>query len=330
MKAFGYRLAKLCRSKWFVAFILLMLAEVLLRGFSIPDRIAWLPEWPAYDQVLLRTALAYRGPFEHPPGKFVTLATDRRAGSRCNDSECGGNWRDESAIRILCAGGSTTWSDQVTDESAYPSQMERILNRDHERKYAAINSGLPGTTSYYFATKGMYDAMKAGPDLVVVGYGGVNDGMDAHFEERRFKPQAKVRQIFRSFQTYRLFEHSAYRYLMYPESVIREPVERFHENLDAIARYFKGYNVGLVFLSETCRKEPTEDKGDRDYRMRMGGYAKVMEKTAERRSIPFVNAAKCLGEGADDLYFADKVHWNEAGCGKIAECVAAAIKNASR
>jgi lysophospholipase L1-like esterase len=89
-------------------------------------------------------------------------------------------------IRILCIGGSTTWSQGVSDPTnSYPAQMERYL-RQRGLSVDAVNGGCP-----YYTTAEMIGALAfrgiyTEPDIVLIHEGG-NDAFPL-MSPQEYKP----------------------------------------------------------------------------------------------------------------------------------------------
>lgn len=87
--------------------------------------------------------------------------------------------------RILCLGGSTTYSSGTLDaEASYPAQLERLLNEDPPAGFGAcevINGGLPYGTTAELLTHYHFKFHYFKPDCVVINTGG-NDALAANRE----------------------------------------------------------------------------------------------------------------------------------------------------
>ena len=87
----------------------------------------------------------------------------------------GGSQNKNNALRIMCVGGSTTWSTGVTADTdpCYPQALEIYL-RSRGFNIEVINAGVPYHTSLdvlmRFITKGLF----YNPDLVLI-HTGIND-----------------------------------------------------------------------------------------------------------------------------------------------------------
>ena len=95
-------------------------------------------------------ALGYRGadfPLEKPPGEF----------------------------RIVCLGGSTTYTTSVgNDHEAYPQMVEKFLRAGGDDHVRVINAGSPAWSTYESMINFQFRVLELDPDLIVV-YHAVND-----------------------------------------------------------------------------------------------------------------------------------------------------------
>ena len=84
--------------------------------------------------------------------------------------------RTSGVYRILCMGGSTTYGWSVPHAgSAYPAQLERVLNENPPAGYRAvevINAGAPYATSAEMLTHYHFKFHYYKPDLVILNEGG--------------------------------------------------------------------------------------------------------------------------------------------------------------
>jgi len=78
-------------------------------------------------------------------------------------------------FRIVCLGGSTTFSDAVGDEDAYPLLMETMLRAARpDLDLEVVNAGMPSYTSAESLANLAFRCLDLEPDAIVV-YQGVND-----------------------------------------------------------------------------------------------------------------------------------------------------------
>lgn len=88
--------------------------------------------------------------------------------------------RRPSVARVLCLGGSTTYGSGTRDaDSAYPAQLEQILNATPLAGFTGaevINGGLPAGTSAELLTHYHFKFHYFRPDVVVINTGGNDIG----------------------------------------------------------------------------------------------------------------------------------------------------------
>jgi len=83
-----------------------------------------------------------------------------------------------SEFRILAIGDSSTYGFGVGRESAYPAQLERLLNENGDGRFAVINAGVPGQTSTSILRNIAYQLQKYDPNIVISQMG-TNDTNEA-------------------------------------------------------------------------------------------------------------------------------------------------------
>jgi len=84
----------------------------------------------------------------------------------------GGGPKEDGIFRILCIGGSTTWSDKVTNsEESYPARLEHYL-QNQGYHVDVVNGGAPYFTSAELVGTLAFRGIYTDPDLVVIHTGG--------------------------------------------------------------------------------------------------------------------------------------------------------------
>jgi hypothetical protein len=84
----------------------------------------------------------------------------------------GGGPKPENTCRILCIGGSTTWSDCVSESAkSYPARLEHYLI---QKGYSidVVNGGMPYATSAELIGTLAFRGIYTNPDLVIIHTGG--------------------------------------------------------------------------------------------------------------------------------------------------------------
>lgn len=83
--------------------------------------------------------------------------------------------KPEGTLRVVCLGGSTTFSDLVNDDETYPLLLERALREARPgRAIEVVNAGVPSYTAAESLANLTYRCLELEPDVVVV-YHAAND-----------------------------------------------------------------------------------------------------------------------------------------------------------
>ena len=110
--------------------------------------------------------------YERDPGERELTRRSNALGFRGGEIE---QPKPAGRTRIVCLGGSTTYSDLVDDADAYPAQLERILReRQPDRDLDVVNAGVPSYTSAESLANLALRVLELSPDVVVL-YQAVND-----------------------------------------------------------------------------------------------------------------------------------------------------------
>ncbi len=115
----------------------------------------------------------------HPYVGFVTTANYRSQANRHNAVGTRGEElgvpKPRGEFRIVCIGGSTTYTSSVVDPAeSYPAQLQARLHRDGFPNVRVVNAGVPGYRSYESVLNFQLRLLDLEPDMVIV-YHGVND-----------------------------------------------------------------------------------------------------------------------------------------------------------
>ncbi len=106
------------------------------------------------------------------PGARDLVRTSNTLGFRGPEIELP---KPASRFRIVCLGGSTTYSDLVNDDETYPVHLERILEqRRPGQDIEVINAGVPSYTSAESLANFMFRCIDLEPDVIVL-YQAAND-----------------------------------------------------------------------------------------------------------------------------------------------------------
>jgi lysophospholipase L1-like esterase len=83
--------------------------------------------------------------------------------------------KPDGTVRVLCLGGSTTYSDAVSDDETYPFLLERVLREARPGvSIDVINGGVPSYTSAESLANLAFRGLEFEPDVLVI-YHAAND-----------------------------------------------------------------------------------------------------------------------------------------------------------
>ena len=116
----------------------------------------------------------------HPYLAYVNNPGFQRGGTRHDSRGFRGPGvavpKPEGTFRIVCLGGSTTYTSFVSaDAETYPAQLQRILRQEHGRAAVeVVNAGVGGYNSWETLVNLAFRGLDLEPDLVIV-YHGTNE-----------------------------------------------------------------------------------------------------------------------------------------------------------
>jgi len=98
--------------------------------------------------------------------------------------------------RIICIGGSTTFSLHEKDETkTYPQMLEDFLNSNFDSpRFEVINAGTPGWTSAESLINLQFRLLELNPDMVII-YEAVNDTFAMRMAEEGRSDYSNFRQV---------------------------------------------------------------------------------------------------------------------------------------
>jgi lysophospholipase L1-like esterase len=233
--------------------------------------------------------------------------------------------------RIICLGGSTTYSDTVGDDETYPVLLEQELRKARpDRDIEVINAGVPSYTTAETLPNLAFRCLDLQPDAIVL-YEGINDFRtrnyanydNAYFHYRKVwngtvetweKGEGELQGI------------NAFIQNKPPENngspianIKRAGTYAFRRNLVSIAGIAKAHGVKVVLVSctydaanEYMLKLPEFGAGIQEHNQ-------VVKAVAQEQGALFIDmAASFTGAGQ----FADAVHMNPAGSRQMARRIA--------
>lgn len=106
------------------------------------------------------------------PGFISGFDRHNRFGFRGNEIN---RTKPDSVYRIVCIGGSTTYSTGVSDyRLAHPSLLQEYLRRKTKRAIEVVNAGIPGASSLESLINLVTRVMDVEPNMIIV-CDGIND-----------------------------------------------------------------------------------------------------------------------------------------------------------
>lgn len=234
--------------------------------------------------------------------------------------------KPDGVTRIVCLGGSTTYSYAVADGEDYPSQLERALaERLPGRAIEVVNAGVESYTSAESLANLMFRVLDLQPDVVVV-YHGANDVRPRKY--RNFASDySHYRQVWAgSTAGYEQVggERNGINYFIQhappqppgreAENVARAGSAAFRRNLLSMIGVARVHGVLPVFATFAARPGERGVLADT-----IAEHNGVLRALCEEQQVDCLEIAP----GFDDpALFTDPVHMNAAGCRLKAELIA--------
>ena len=162
------------------AFVIAELAaQVWLRGFASEEPFR---RYASLGQQLARSTALGQSPFKYLPHNYLGYAPAAgyvRGKNRHNDRGFRGDPvltpKPRGEFRIVCIGGSTTYTSFVEDHAlSYPSLLETGLRERGHESVRVINAGAEGYTSWESLVNLQFRVLDLEPDVVII-YHAVND-----------------------------------------------------------------------------------------------------------------------------------------------------------
>lgn len=160
----------------------------------------------------------------------------------------------DTAIRLLAIGDSCTWGWRVGQDESYPADLQRLLDAEYGvGRYAVLNAGVPGYTSYQARVALEEKGVPLGPTIVIVGVGfndcfTTGDVVEQIAAERRWMPVLLA-------DDFLLAESTPYRWARWklsrgehPDRGVRVTPQGYAENLRAIVRLSREHGAHVLLL----------------------------------------------------------------------------------
>lgn len=233
--------------------------------------------------------------------------------------------------RIICLGGSTTYSDTVSDDDAYPTLLEKELRKGRPRRdIEVINAGVPSYTTAETINNLAFRCIDLKPDAIVV-YEGINDyrtRIYKNFDSAYFHYRKIWNGSTEGWETGEgdmlgginsLVEHKSP-----PDNGDSDANARragtwaFRRNLMSIAGIANVHGIKVVFVSSVCASDSKDYAG--------GGFVKgieeenqVVREVAAQEHALFIDLAAVYSRTG---MFEDIVHMNKSGSLQMAKYIA--------
>lgn len=261
-------------------------------------------------------------------GKDSTMFHTNALGLRDREVE------DDGAARILALGDSCTWGWEVSQDEAYPQELQRLLDEHYgARRYRVINAGVPGYTTYQGLTFLRDAGLELHPTIVIIGFA-FNDAshlpdIEASLARQRalfpliwvddaLLARSKLWQWLRTRfgsaaanLTYRSvcpsFAPARARADMPSEAMVRVPPDKFGRNLTAMVDLSRAHGAKPLLLSFAGPPQPEQP------------YANAIGEVATAMDVPLV------------VYTGpriDLVHPTRDGYGPLAAAILARLRSA--
>jgi len=239
--------------------------------------------------------------------------------------------KPEGVYRIVCLGGSTTYSDAVADDETYPIVMEAMLRERHpDRNIEVVNAGVPSYTTAESLANFAFRCIELEPDAIVV-YHAANDYRPrnyVNFEPSYFHYRKVWDGTLRNRSTGDLPElrGGINPLIQLPpladngkpvENVERAGIGAYTRNLTSIAGLARAHGVSTVFV--TFLADPDSEWSDERMLRGMAEHNAAMQQVADRSGALLVDLADLMQPVG---MFHDPVHLNVEGCKVKARVIA--------
>jgi lysophospholipase L1-like esterase len=260
-----------------------------------------------------------------PPEDPSLVRTTNRLGFRGGQVDVP---KPAGRYRVICLGGSTTYCESISDDAAYPHQLEQALRAARPGKdIEVVNGGVPSYTTAETLASLAFRCLDLQPDAIVL-YEGINDYRPREY--RNFTPDY--------FHFRKIWDGSAAHYEAgegdlaagintliqnnFPDgngdkvqNAQKAGTAAFRRNLASIAGIAKAHGIKVVLVSCACDPEqspPGLAEG-------IAQHNEVVREVAAQQGATFVDmAAKFQRDGQ----FVDAVHVNPEGAQQMARIIA--------
>jgi lysophospholipase L1-like esterase len=279
------------------------------------------PAYRSSDGLNRHNSLGFRGaefPVEKPPGVY----------------------------RVVCIGGSSTYDNDVRDDSlTWTAQLERILREDYRRpEIHVINAGYGGYTTWESVNNLQFRVLDLEPDLVII-YNATND-----VKARLVPPEAyrrdntARRRAWR--QDLRWWDHSLFLHYLgvrwgfsqrshladwvnVPkreenesfETLAANPPIYFRANLESMVAIARQHGAEVLLTSWAWSPHLDDYASEALFQQGFREHNEVSRRVALENDVPFYDFAAEMPQ--DPEYWSDGRHSSEKGARRKAELFAA-------
>jgi len=241
--------------------------------------------------------------------------------------------KPDGRYRIVCLGGSTTYSYAVDDDESYPVQLEAALRGLRpDADIEVINGGIESYTTAESLNNLIFRVLELQPDAIVV-YHGAND-----VRARRYANYAPGYEHYRrnwngsvdGFSGRRDYLGGVNELIQYERpdppgdaaaNLTASGTDAYRRNLLSMVAVAQAHDVTAVLVSFAADTAHATNEGQPELLAGIAQHNTITRQVAEQQGAVWIDLASQLP--ADAGLFVDSVHLNAAGCKAKGEIIAA-------
>ncbi len=245
---------------------------------------------------------------------------------------------------ILALGESTTFGWPVTDDEAYPSRLEAILNSATlDNSNVVVNAGVPSYSSKQVLLYTEYLLTRFHPDIVLVSILW-NDLFYSSLED--WTPQSLIPSYPSKLWQMLLAYSPLCRWLASkptgPQLVdfySLDALMEYKRNVAQIARLCKSRGISVLFVEPSFSEQMISDTGETIWKNRFSRqflpkladiFLSAQIEAIESQEVPLIRHPLGISERSTSENFLDFVHPDEKGNEIIAQVIANYLENKGR
>jgi hypothetical protein len=252
--------------------------------------------------------------------------------------------------RIICYGGSTTFCTGLSNEDAWPTQIEKMLGSGYE----VWNKGAPGYTTAENVIQTALQQFDYAPDIAIY-YEGWNDAQSMHVDsleqdysdfhgrlqlaDMQFDGSMAATKSALMLLIFQMVERLVVPYPPYnmrgqvQDGVDPRALAIYEYNLRSLVAICRAHKIRVLLVPQVMNDRAlTSDRPygwlpyvpDKDLPAAMKAYAQAMRKVATEQGALFVDPARSVSWTPED--FIDQGHFTRQGATKFATVVSQAIR----